>query len=616
MVSRTSNKEGSLEGQTVSHYRVLEKIGEGGMGEVYLAENISLDRKVALKFLPDYLQSDEVAQKRFLREAKSAAALDHPYICHIHEVGEAAGRNFIAMEYVKGQTLKEKLRQGRVSLKETLQIRSEVAEALEKAHSEGIVHRDLKPANIMLTPEGHVKVMDFGLAKRLPEAADVQEDITAALTQEGATLRTIAYMSPEQTPGKPADTRADIFSFGIILYEMLTSVHPFRRGTHADTSSAILNEQPPPLERYTEDTTDLLQHTLDKMLAKEIKERYQSIHEVWTNLNKLSEKLSVSGVSPPPPKAESGKWLRVGAIVAALVILVLAVVYLFQPSPTILEKSPVDSLAVLPLFNAGEDPADEFLCSGIASSLSSALSQLSNLRVLPTSELSRYRGKETTPRVVGEELNVKAVVMGQLLRQGDTVLIQVELTDVAENRLLWGKHYSGAFAQVFEMQEEMAREIVQALRLKLSGMERERLAKRYTESPKAHEYYLQGRFHWKEREPKRAEEYFQRAIDLDPNYALAYAGLAEACGILSFWLTSRGESPDKREASCPILRPHKHRRNTLVLAVRNRRPKLDFALALPCSNLMHDKRQGPPFELACKLHQRHQQHLIIPSDHS
>ena len=276
-------------GKTISHYKVLEKIGQGGMGEVFLAQDTTLDRKVALKFLPEELQQDSTAKKRFLREAKSAAALDHPFICHIHEVGEVEGKSFIAMEYIQGTTLREKLTEGPLPVRKALETAGEMAEALEAAHKQKIVHRDLKPSNIMLTPEGHVKVMDFGLAKRVTPVAGQEQEITTALTQQGSTLGTVPYMSPEQVRGQEVDTRSDIFSFGVVLYEMLTGAHPFKGDTSADTSHAILGETPPPLTRYTEDIPVLLQHTVRKMLAKEADDRYQLIHEVRTNLGELLE---------------------------------------------------------------------------------------------------------------------------------------------------------------------------------------------------------------------------------------------------------------------------------------------------------------------------------------
>ncbi|MDA2923932.1 serine/threonine protein kinase [Acidobacteria bacterium AH-259-L09] len=291
-------------GQTISHYRVLEKLGEGGMGEVFLAQDTSLDRKVALKFLPEFLQEDPIACKRFLREAKSAAALDHPYICKIYEVGEAEGKDFIAMEYVPGETLRDRLARGPLPFKEALQKAAEVAEALEKAHATGIVHRDLKPSNIMLTPEGHVKVMDFGLAKQLTPAEGLvgqEETISGSLTKTGTTLGTLAYMSPEQMRGQRVDTRSDIFSFGVMLYEMLAGVHPFRKDLPMDTGNAILNETPPPLARYTDNIPELLQHTVRKMLAKEPDRRYQLMHEVRTDLGQLMEEIGYSLISATAP---------------------------------------------------------------------------------------------------------------------------------------------------------------------------------------------------------------------------------------------------------------------------------------------------------------------------
>ena len=277
-------------GRTVSHYRVDAKLGEGGMGEVYRAEDTLLGRKVALKFLPHHLHYDAVAHKRFLREARSAAALDHPHICKIFEVAKTEeGREFIAMEYVEGETLQERLARGSPSLKDTLKWGAELAEALESAHNRGIVHRDLKPANVMITPSGHAKILDFGLAKRLLSDRGGEQDISAALTLEGATLGTLAYMSPEQLRGEQVDYRSDIFSLGILLYEMTAGAHPFRREQGAATAAAILKDDPPPLTRYVEEVPELLRHTVGKMLAKDRAERYQSVHEVLTNLNRLRE---------------------------------------------------------------------------------------------------------------------------------------------------------------------------------------------------------------------------------------------------------------------------------------------------------------------------------------
>ena len=302
-------------GTTISHYKILEKIGQGGMGEVFLAQDTSLDRKVALKFLPEEMQGDPTARKRFLREAKSAAALDHPFVCKIYEVGEAEEQSFISMEYIQGMTLSQKLTEGPLPLKNALETSAEIAEALEAAHKQTIVHRDLKPSNIMLTPEGHVKVMDFGLAKRItPVEGQNEEEITTKLTKDGSILGTVPYMSPEQLRGREVDARSDIFSFGVVLYEMLAGVHPFKKSGQIETANSILSETAPPLSRYTEDVPGLLQHTVKKMLAKEPNRRYQLIHDVRTNLAELIDESGdpINDLAAAPPEASSvvGRWRR------------------------------------------------------------------------------------------------------------------------------------------------------------------------------------------------------------------------------------------------------------------------------------------------------------------
>ena len=324
-------------GQNISHYRILEKLGEGGMGEVYLAQDTGpLNRKVALKFPSQEMQQDPVARQRFLREARSAAALDHPYICHIHEVGEDGEQFFISMEYVAGQTLKDRLAKGSLELRDALQKATEIAEALEAAHKQNIVHRDLKPANIMLTPEGHVKVMDFGLAKRViaAEGASVDDEtISSTLTDTGATLGTLPYMSPEQVRGQEVDPRSDIFSFGVVLYEMLTGIHPFKKDTPVETANAILNESPGPLASYLQNPPVLLEHTVRKMLAKEPERRYQLAHDVRTDLGELIiSDIADSGetqveTASVPATAQEGKvqsrW-RQAMPVVAIALLALA----------------------------------------------------------------------------------------------------------------------------------------------------------------------------------------------------------------------------------------------------------------------------------------------------
>ena len=310
-------------GQTVSHYKILEKLGEGGMGEVYLAQDSGpLGREVALKFVSREMQEDPAAKRRFLREAKLAAALDHPYVCHIHEVGEDGDQSFIAMEYVAGQSLKDRLAKGPLELKDVLQKAMEIAEALEAAHRQKIVHRDLKPANIMLTPEGHVKVMDFGLAKRLvpAEGSEIHDETVSSLTEAGATLGALPYMSPEQVRGQEVDSRSDIFSFGVVLYEMLTGVHPFKKDTAVETANAILNDLPAPLVKHIESAPMLLQHTVRKMLAKDPVRRYQSIHEVETNLRAILEGGEDSSESAAVVEQSRKAWVPWLITVSALLV--------------------------------------------------------------------------------------------------------------------------------------------------------------------------------------------------------------------------------------------------------------------------------------------------------
>ncbi len=330
-------------GQIISHYKITSKLGEGGMGEVYLAEDTRLDRKVALKFLTEEMQGDETARKRFLREAKSAAALDHAYICHIHEVGEEEGNSFISMEYVQGETLKDLLEEGALALPDALEKATEIAEALEAAHKQNIVHRDLKPSNIMITPEGHIKVLDFGLAKRLTPAdgGDSQEKtLTANLTRTGDTLGTVPYMPPEQLRGQEIDARSDIFSFGVVLYEMLTGVHPFQKDSSVETANAVLNEAAAPVTKYLDKAPGLLRHTVRKMLAKEPDRRYQSVHEVGTDLAELASGSEDSFETAPDVERSVSRILPWGIAGLSIVAFLLSLLWQWQATDPV-EPTPI-----------------------------------------------------------------------------------------------------------------------------------------------------------------------------------------------------------------------------------------------------------------------------------
>ncbi len=298
-------------GKTISHFRILEKLGQGGMGEVFLAQDTTLDRKVALKFLPEELQKDPTARIRFLREAKSAAALDHPFICKIYEIGKAQDRTFIAMEYIQGMTLEVRMAEGPLPVGDVLETAWEIADALEGAHRRGIVHRDLKPSNVMLIPEGHIKVMDFGLAKRVTPEGE-EEDVSTVLTQDGAAVGTVPYMSPEQVRGRPLDTRSDIFSFGVVLYEMVTGVHPFKKDSIMDTAQTILSATPPPIARYVHDVSELLQDTIRKMLAKDPGERYQTVKGLIIDLRRLNLDTATGSAVSAASDLESEKSKGIG----------------------------------------------------------------------------------------------------------------------------------------------------------------------------------------------------------------------------------------------------------------------------------------------------------------
>jgi len=531
-----AQQEGGVEGKTVSHYRILQKIGEGGMGDVYLAEDTSLERKVALKFLPENLQQDEVARMRFIREAKSAAALDHPYICKIYETGEVGGQSFIAMEYVRGQTIKEMLSEGRLPLKQVLQIGSEVAEALERAHDEGIVHRDLKPANIMLPKEGHAKVMDFGLAKRLTTAGDEGGETTEGLTWEGTTLGTLNYMSPEQLRGQPIDTRSDIFSFGVVLYEMVTGIHPFRRESANDTISAALNEDPAPLSRYLNDTPEALQHILRKMLAKDRRRRSQSMREVQNDLEQLVDD---SGRAPLAASQKVPRWLWLVPIPALLLVVLLGIYWSDfsqsesggtadpQLAQTVQDRK---SIAVLPLENLTGEAEQDYFVDGMTEALTAELSKLGAFKVIARTSAMRYRQTDKSAREIARELGVDVLVEGSVLRAKNEVRITAQLIDGNTEEHLWAQSFDRELTSILALHSDVAQAIAREIQIAVTPAEETDWASARPVNPEAYELYLKGRYHhnkWTAEEFEKATEYFRKAIEVDPNYAPAYAGLVE-----------------------------------------------------------------------------------------
>ena len=498
------------------------------MGEVYLAEDTQLGRRVAIKLLPLETISDEQARKRLIREARAAATLDHPHICSVYEVGEADGRNFIAMQYVEGETLDAKLKRKPLELKEYLSIASQVADALSEAHAHGIIHRDIKPSNIIITSRGQAKVMDFGLARMTTGAIESEANTQSLLTAPGTVLGTMPYMSPEQVRGVPVDARTDIFSFGVMLYEMLSGRQPFTSESAAATASAILTHNPPPLARFAPEAPEELQRIVRKCLEKDREQRYQSARDLLIDLSNLKRgSESAAFVNTKTVSQPQGKLRRIAIVAVAAMMLALACLGFYLLAGR--EKS-IDSLAVLPLVNAGADPNTEYLSDGISESLINRLSQLPKLRVKSRDSAFRYKGRQADAQTVGRELGVSAVLAGRVVPHGNDLSTSVELVDARDGNQIWGAQYNRRLTDLLALQEEMAKEIAEKLRLRLTGEEQKQLAKRATENPEAYQLYLKGRYFWSKRTlegTKRGQEYFKQAIDLDPAYAPAYAGVAD-----------------------------------------------------------------------------------------
>ena len=518
----------------MAHFRIVEKIGAGGMGVVYKAEDTRLKRTVVLKFLPEEISTDREALARFQREAQAASALNHPNICTIHDIGDAEGSHFIAMEYVEGESLAAMIRCRPLDPDEVLDIALQVCDALDVAHSKGIVHRDIKPANVMVTTRRQVKILDFGLAKIInPEAqGGTQDASTQSSTGRGKLVGTVQYMSPEQALGRPVDQRTDIFSLGVMLYEMATGVKPFAGATTSETIDRIVHSQPEAIARFNYNLNPELERIIRKCLEKDPDRRYQSAHEPLIDLQNLKRDISSASITQGPIGSQATPLHRrfaVAAVCVFIVLLAIGIYFLARPN-----KSP-ESIAVLPFANLSADPNTDFVSEGLTDGLLNDLSELPNLAVMSRSSVYHYQGKDIDAQAAGKKLNVQVVLTGRVMVHDDALSVDVELVDVRNNTHIWGGQYREKLTNLLALQYLISKDTSEKLRLRLTGEQHRRLAKRYSEDNEAYQLYLRGRFQLNKRTPeevKKAIAYFNQAIAKDPVFALAYAGLADAYDIL------------------------------------------------------------------------------------
>jgi len=578
-------------GTKLGRYEVRSPLGAGAMGEVYLAQDTILGRRVALKILPREFAADADRMRRFVLEAKSASALNHPNIITIYEVGETDEMNFIATEYIEGQTLNSR---GSLALTEALDVASQIASALQAAHAAGIIHRDIKPENVIIRPDGLVKILDFGIAKQtgpavVPSGLASGTDPEAATAVKGGTsagviIGTASYMSPEQARGKAIDARSDIFSVGVVLYEMLAGQKPFTGENAMDVIGSIVADEPTPLVQILPSLPPEIDRIVHKALRKKLNERYQTANELLTDLKSVRKRLefeaepgeahtvilatasgqadnsSVSGTRSEGtvPNASllttSSAALRRKRVIFGVIVLLLALVgtvgYWMLANR---QTKQMGSIAVMPFVNESGNADLEYLSDGMAETLISSLSQLPNLNVKPRSSVFRYKGKETSTQAIGKELNVQAILNGRVVQRGEDLSLFVELIDVALDKVVWSQQYNRKQTDLVTLQTDVARDVSNRLKPKMSGADEAKVMKTYTANPEAYQLYLKGKFYWNKRTGealKQAVELYRQAIEKDPNYALAYSGLAETYVLFSSYdVAAAGDSMPQAKAA-------------------------------------------------------------------
>ena len=561
---------------TLSHYRIILKLGAGGMGEVYLAQDTLLDRKVAIKLLPVDSLADDQARRRLIREARAAAKLDHPNICSIYEVGEADGRQFIVMQYVDGETLNVRAARKPLGLSEIVNVATQVADALAEAHAQAIIHRDIKPANVILTNRGQAKVMDFGLAKSIVGKVESEAETQSVLTTPGTILGTLPYMSPEQVTGEQTDARTDIFSFGAMLYELVSGRQPFISDSAAATASAILTHEPPPLARFAPEIPDELQRIVRKCLEKKREHRYQSARDLAIDLENI-QRQSSAGVQSlsesqlrslgeterdlQPVKKQTSAAARRFLIAAAVMVALLIAGFLylkrFRQTP-VASASQISSLAVLPLENFSGDASQEYFVDGMTEALTTELAQIRALRVISRTSSMQYKGVRKSLPDIARELNVEGIVAGSVSRSGDRVKVSVQLIRAGTDHYLWAQNYNHALTDILVLQSNVAGDIARQIKIQLTPQDTTRLSSTGKVNPEAHDAYLRGRFYWNKdarEDLDTAREYFEQAVEKDPQYAPAYVGIADYYAVLPFYSNARPDDvfPKAKQAVAKAL---------------------------------------------------------------